>query len=67
MLAMNEKTIGSIEKVVVTEALRAGSVMARTGSYGGVVIQGEYPPGTQLYCRITRCTPHYRIGEPVNR
>ena len=67
MLASNEKTIGSIEKVVVTEALRAGSVMARTGSYGGVVIQGEYPPGTQLYCRITRCTPHYRIGEPVNR
>lgn len=67
MRASNEKTIGSIEKVVVTEALRAGSVMARTGSYGGVVIQGGYPPGAQLYCRITGCTPHYRIGEPVNR
>lgn len=67
MLALNERTIGSIEEVLVTEALRPGSVMARTHSYGGVVIQGFYPPGTQLHCRITGCTPHYRIGEPVNQ
>lgn len=65
MRASNEQTIGRIEEVLVTEALRAGSVMGRTASYGGVVIQGEYPPGAQIHCRITGCTPHYRIGEPV--
>ncbi|MDD1725168.1 MAG: radical SAM protein [Methanospirillum sp.] len=64
LLKNNEKMGGEQASVLVTEHLRNGSVMARTGSYRGVVIQREIKPGSLLNVKITGCTPHYLIGRP---
>lgn len=66
LLRNNEEMVGKHAEVLVTEHLRNGSVMARTRSYRGVVIQREIKPGTLLEVSITGCTPHYLVGTPVD-
>lgn len=61
----NEQKIGTVMTGVVTERIRSGSVMARSRSYEGIVIQDTIPPGVSCTVQITGCTPHYLIGQPV--
>ncbi|HOJ95673.1 MAG TPA: radical SAM protein [Methanospirillum sp.] len=61
----NEQKIGTVMTGVVTERIRPGSVMARSRSYEGIVIQENILPGISCTVLITGCTPHYLIGQPV--
>jgi len=65
LLKRNENLVGDEVNVLTTECLRTGSVMGRTSFYDGVVICKDIPPGKQIKVKITGCTPHYLIGEPL--
>lgn len=61
----NAGEIGKVVLVVVTEVVRAGSVMARTEAYRGVVVPGDYPPGTRMHVRILTDRTYFFTGEKV--
>ncbi|MDI9633861.1 MAG: tRNA (N(6)-L-threonylcarbamoyladenosine(37)-C(2))-methylthiotransferase [Methanolinea sp.] len=61
----NARWVGRTVPVVVTERLRPGTSMGRTREYRGVVIGGEYPPGTVLPVRILSDHVYYFRGQPV--
>ena len=57
--------IGTTVTVTVTERLRPGSVLARTGNYTGVVLQGDLPVGTVLKARLSTDRVYFFLGEVV--
>lgn len=63
--AENARWRGRTVPVIVTERLRPGTSMGRTREYRGVVIDGEFPPGTVLPVRILEDCLHYFRGQPV--
>ena len=65
LLMKNKRRVGDEVNVLTTECLRTGSVMARTHSYECVIIYRDMQPGTVIRVKITGCTPHYLIGEPL--
>lgn len=54
--------IGTVMEVLITENLRPGSVMGRTGNYLGVVIPEVLPVGSSHLVKITGERTHYLIG-----
>ncbi len=48
--------------VIITEKIREGSVMGRTDTYQGVVINGDFEIGTIIPVKITGATTHYMTG-----
>jgi threonylcarbamoyladenosine tRNA methylthiotransferase CDKAL1 len=62
---LNRSLIGTVMKVRVTEKIKAGSVLARTDNYTGVLLCEELPIGTELLARITGDRIYYVIGKRV--
>jgi tRNA A37 methylthiotransferase MiaB len=60
--ANNETWIGKTIDVVVTEVVRAGSVIARDRTYQNIVIGSELPIGTKIKVKITGHRRHYLQG-----
>ena len=58
--------LGTTVQVTVTERLRPGSVLARTGNYTGVVVSGDLPVGMVLEARITTDRTYFFLGDPVS-
>jgi threonylcarbamoyladenosine tRNA methylthiotransferase CDKAL1 len=63
---LNKSLIGSIKKVMVTEKIRAGTVLSRTDTYTGVLLYEDLPVGTVLPARITDDRTYYVTGERVS-
>jgi tRNA A37 methylthiotransferase MiaB len=61
--ALNAPLLDIIQRVIVTEKLRKGSVMARTPPYQGIVIKEDLPLDYTGNVRITH-DRHYFL--PVN-
>jgi MiaB/RimO family radical SAM methylthiotransferase len=61
----NQSLLGRTEGVTVTEHVRPGSVLCRTGNYTGVVVERDLPVGTRLCVRITGDRTYFFSGEPV--
>ena len=63
---LHEPILGTTVQVTVTERLRPGSVLARTGNYTGVVVSGDLPVGMVLEARITTDRTYFFLGDPVS-
>ncbi len=61
----NQSLLGRTAEVTVTEHVRPGSVLCRTGNYTGVVVEQDLPVGMRLCVRITRDRRYFFSGEPV--
>lgn len=60
--------VGRTVPVLITERLKAGSVMARTDTYLGVVIPEDIPVGGKVLVRVTGERVHYltaRVIQPL--
>jgi threonylcarbamoyladenosine tRNA methylthiotransferase CDKAL1 len=64
--ALNKLLIGSIQKVMVTEKIRAGTVLSRTDTYTGVLLFEDLPIGKVILARITDDRIYYVTGERVS-
>jgi MiaB-like tRNA modifying enzyme len=62
---LNRQSLGTTVACVVTEKLRPGSVMARTASYQGVVIQRDLPIGTVAEVLLKKDRKYFFMGELV--
>jgi len=60
-------SVGRRLSVLVTEAGKPGSAVARDDHYHMVVIPGDYPLGTRLDVRICGASTTYMIGEPMDK
>ena len=60
--AINAPLLGQTVKFVVTEKVRSGSVMARTPSYLGVVLDEEFPVGYRGQARLEKEHMYYFSG-----
>ena len=63
--AINTSWIGKTVPFIVTEKIREGSVVARTPSYLGVVLQEDLPLGTTGNAILTEERMYYFIGSRV--
>ncbi len=61
---LNRPLIGTFHKVLVTERIKPGSVLARTDTYTGIVLNDDLPIGSVLAARITDDRTYFFIGEP---
>jgi tRNA A37 methylthiotransferase MiaB len=61
---LNQTLLGSSHRVLVTERIRPGTVLARTASYTGIVLNQDLPLGTELTVRITGDHLFFLMGEP---
>ncbi|NYT06686.1 MAG: radical SAM protein [Methanomicrobiales archaeon] len=61
---LNRPLVGSTHQVLVTERIRPGSVLARTDTYTGIVLNQDLPVGSSLAARITEDRTYFFIGEP---
>ncbi|MBP2134128.1 MiaB-like tRNA modifying enzyme [Methanomicrobium sp. W14] len=61
----NEKMIGKVLPVAVTEKKKKGSVISRDKSYNNIVIKEDIPLGTKLDVVIKSHRTHYLIAERV--
>jgi len=57
--------VGEMGNVIITEKLKAGTVMGRTRSYTGVVIAEELPVGNHYCVEFTDERTHYLMGRVV--
>ncbi len=64
---INRTLVGSTHPVLVTERIRPGTVLARTATYTGIVLEGDFSIGTELDARITEDRAYFFIGEPAGR
>jgi MiaB/RimO family radical SAM methylthiotransferase len=62
---INRPLVGKTVPFVVTEILRAGSVMGRTPSYLGVVINEDLPAGFEGNARLETDRNYFFIGKRV--
>lgn len=62
---VNRPLLGTIVSCVVTENLRPGSVMARTATYQGVVIEDDLPIGVAVDVVLKNDRKYFFIGDPV--
>ncbi|NMB79210.1 MAG: radical SAM protein, partial [Methanomicrobiales archaeon] len=60
---INAPRIGTTVPFVVTEKIRPGSVMARTPSYLGIVINEDHPPGYTGRALLKKDRKYFFIGE----
>ncbi len=60
---LNRPLIGSSHRVLVTERIRPGTVLARTATYTGIVLRQDLPVGTEHSARITEDRTYFFIGE----
>jgi MiaB-like tRNA modifying enzyme len=65
--ALNRPLLGTTVSCVVTEKLRAGSVMARTDSYQGVVIGEDLPVGTAVEVRLKKDRKYFFMSDLHSR
>ena len=63
---LNDRTIGKKYKVLVTESVKAGSVLGRTDNYQPVVIKNALALGSWVWVEVTDATDSYLVGEIVN-
>jgi tRNA A37 methylthiotransferase MiaB len=61
----NQSLLGRTAGVTITEHVRPGSVLCRTGNYTGVVVERDLPVGTRLCVRITGDHMYFFSGETV--
>jgi MiaB/RimO family radical SAM methylthiotransferase len=61
-----QKMVGRICKVIITEKVKAGTVMARTESYLGVVICDDLEVGKKYLAHITGERTHYLTGKVIS-
>ncbi len=61
--AINSPLIGTTVPFVVTEIIRPGSVMARSPSYLGVVINEDLPVGFEGHARLEKDRTYFFIGK----
>ncbi len=61
----NRKMVGSTIPVLVTEKGSEGTVIARTGSYRPVGIEGDFPIGTSLTVEITDSKATHLVGAVI--
>jgi MiaB-like tRNA modifying enzyme len=64
--AINRPRIGQNVRVLVTERIRRGSVMARTANYTGVVINRDLPTGWQGEAVLRRDRKYFFVGDLVS-
>jgi threonylcarbamoyladenosine tRNA methylthiotransferase CDKAL1 len=60
---LNESQIGQRYRVLITERVKAGSVLARNDSYLPVVIKHNLPLGSWVNVEIKDATDSYLVGE----
>ena len=60
---LNESAIGREYSVLVTERVKAGSVLGRTNNYQPVVIKHRLDLGSWVEAKIVDATGSYLIGE----
>jgi MiaB/RimO family radical SAM methylthiotransferase len=60
---INASAIGTAVPFIVTEKIRAGSVMARTPSYQGIVIQGKFPVGYEGMAILKEDRKYFFTGD----
>jgi threonylcarbamoyladenosine tRNA methylthiotransferase CDKAL1 len=63
---LNRPLMGSIRNVRVTEKIRPGSVLSRTDTYLGVLLQEDLPIGTRVRARISGDRIYYFTGERIS-
>jgi hypothetical protein len=63
--ADNAKYIGKELPFIVTEAVREGSVMARSPAYPGIVINEDLPVGFQGKAIMKKDREYFFIGERI--
>lgn len=59
---INRSLMGTIMRVIVTEKIRLGSVMARSDNYTGILLKEDIPVGTELLVRIEEDRTYYVTG-----
>jgi MiaB-like tRNA modifying enzyme len=64
--SLNQPYLGTTVSCVVTEKLRAGSVMARTAAYQGVVISEDLPVGIPVEVCLTKDRKYFFMGSLVS-
>ncbi len=64
---LNRPLIGSYHPVLVTERIKPGTVLARTDTYTGIVLNHDFPVGSELTARITEDRTFFFFGEPSGR
>ncbi|MGA2698208.1 MAG: tRNA (N(6)-L-threonylcarbamoyladenosine(37)-C(2))-methylthiotransferase [Methanoregula sp.] len=62
---VNRPLLGTTVSCVVTEKLRPGSVMARTASYKGIVVQKDLPVGAAAEVVLKKDRKYFFMGELV--
>ena len=62
----NAEIIGRIEKALVTEVGKEGTMIARTQNYRPVAVVSDLPVGSFIKAEITGCEPTYLIGRIVD-
>jgi MiaB-like tRNA modifying enzyme len=62
---VNRPLLGTTVACVVTEKLRPGSVMARTASYKGIVVQKDLPVGAAAEVVLKKDRKYFFMGELV--
>jgi MiaB-like tRNA modifying enzyme len=61
--ARNRELIGKDMRVLVTEARKEGTVIARTGNYRPVILSDENDAGTFVDVTVTGCEPTHLFAE----
>jgi threonylcarbamoyladenosine tRNA methylthiotransferase CDKAL1 len=61
---LNRPLIGSCHPVLVTERIKPETVLARTDTYTGIVLNQDIPVGSELTARIIEDRTYFFFGEP---
>lgn len=64
-LKNNERLVGRVEEVLVSEMGANGGALGRTGGYYPVIIPGGPAPGSICNVKISAARPGYVLGEAV--
>jgi tRNA A37 methylthiotransferase MiaB len=59
---INSKLIGKVEKALITETGKPGTMIARTRNYRPVAVVSSKPVGTFIKVEITGCESTYLVG-----
>ena len=62
----NAKVVGRIEKALITETGKPGTMIARTHSYRPVAVPSALPIGSFVRVEITGCEPTYLTGRVLD-
>ena len=62
----NMRMIGRVERALITEAGKEGTMIARTDNYRPVAIRSSLPIGSFVSVEMTGCEPTYLLGKVVD-